>query len=644
MIEKILSSFPCQTHALFLVTDPDAVLADEAVLVELHARGFTLIQEQDPIALRERVEQARPWTLESPLLVVTPGSLDALPYDLWQQGHHVTLALHAFFPRLSYPELRALTPAQRARLRAAPAPPRSLGRRATRGYLLQHVFDADLAHLCSPADLLIWLDAYHRRPDVMPPALQETLLARLSGVPAYADWPLPQLLCQKEACKTFVQTQWERYLQLPPGRGAAEARVAYLDFAADVDLQNMVGQLVRSGTLVPVPDVLPVSHPAWADPGLLSDESERLPQRLAAELDAVQAALARLPDSPRWTDWQPFAWDWAKFTATYYHPDLQPQPDVTQAYRRLQQQVDARFSGWLVQRYAPLATQRLPLPHHLYHIPHYLAHQYAPDTGKRVALIVLDGLALADWIAIRRVWTMRHPTWGWQERLVLAQIPTLTSVSRQALVGGLCPRDFPETLTTPKKEPARWHDFWRGRDLDGHAAPYIRLRARDKALPAELTSTHSRALCAVDIALDTFVHHATLGSRDFCSSLRLWLQQDSFYLEQAIEALLAKGFVVALTGDHGHTEAVGIGQPQEGITAETRGKRARLYRDRRLAEAAQADFPDTYLWCSKGLLPDDVYALMPKGRFAFTTPQATVVSHGGMTLDEVVVPFVIIAP
>jgi len=644
MLEQVLALFPPQTHAIFLVSDPDDVLADEAILTALHAQGFTLAREHDPVRLRHRVEQARPWSREHPLIVVSDEPLDTLPYDLWQQGHHVTLALHTFFPRLSYPEIRALTPAQRARLNMAPQPQQTLGRQATRRYLLRHVFDAVPEDLREPAVFLAWLDTYHRRPDPMPSTLGKTLLNVLKEEPAYADWPLRQLLADRQTLTTFVQTQWERYLQSPPRGEVAEPRVAYLDFAQDAGLQEIVGRLVRSGTLTPVSVAAPESTPGWAYPGILADESERLPQRLTAAFDALNAVWETLSADARWAEWQPLAWAWAELTATYYHPELTPTEAQAQTYQHLRQQVNQRFASWLNARYAALATQKLPRPHHLYHIPHYLAYHYAPQRERPVALIILDGLALADWTVIRHTWKARRPQWHWEENLVLAQIPTLTSISRQALVSGRRPADFADALTTTRYEPRHWQDFWRVHELGKRAAPYVRLRPRDANLPAELTSAHSRAICAVDVTLDDFVHNATLGTRDFYSSLHLWLQRDVAYLEAAIDTLLARNFVVALTGDHGHIEAVGIGQPREGILAETRGKRARLYEDCRTAEVIQETFPQTRLWHSQGLLPDNVCALMPHEHAAFTTSQATVVSHGGMTLDEVVVPFVIIAP
>jgi hypothetical protein len=89
-------------------------------------------------------------------------------------------------------------------------------------------------------------------------------------------------------------------------------------------------------------------------------------------------------------------------------------------------------------------------------------------------------------------------------------------------------------------------------------------------------------------------------------------------------------------------EAIGIGAPSEGVTAETRGKRARVYRDRAVAERAHGRFSDTDIWADDSLLPNDAFVLLPRARTAFTTAGELVVTHGGTTLDEMIVPFVTI--
>jgi hypothetical protein len=87
-------------------------------------------------------------------------------------------------------------------------------------------------------------------------------------------------------------------------------------------------------------------------------------------------------------------------------------------------------------------------------------------------------------------------------------------------------------------------------------------------------------------------------------------------------------------------QAWGFGRPSEGLTVDTRGRRARIYSDRHAVDTVREGFVETIRWHQDGLLPDDIWVLMPKGRKAFTIFNELVVTHGGTTLDEVVVPLV----
>ena len=129
--------------------------------------------------------------------------------------------------------------------------------------------------------------------------------------------------------------------------------------------------------------------------------------------------------------------------------------------------------------------------------------------------------------------------------------------------------------------------------------------------------------------------------------LRAWLadggNDGSGYVEALIQSLLGRGYRVAVTSDHGHVEAVGIGQPQEGVMVTTRSKRARLYANERFARNVLESFASSLLWYDDGILPDDRWVLMAAAGEAYASPGERVVSHGGITLDEVVVPYCEIA-
>jgi hypothetical protein len=497
--------------------------------------------------------------------------------------------------------------------------------------------------LRQPADLIAWLNRYHHAADPMPPVLAERLLALLRAAPAYAGWPLDELLRDPAAFTQFIREQWRAYVQQETGQLLGEAPVRYLlPFEADPALQDTLPGLVRSGALEPVRVEAPEQLPAWARLAALAADEERLPRRIGELLAELHERLSVLLADARWPDWQTIARLWAELNALRHTPGARLDPTQQAACAEVQAKLDTLFLDWLRRRYAPLGSQRLPTPHHVHHVPHAIAYQRRQGQAERVALLVMDGMSLADWQRIGPAWRARHTDWRFHETLVLAQVPTITAISRQALVSGLRPADFADTLADNEAEPRQWAAFWGGEGLPEDACLYVHLALEREAPPPELESARVRALCLVDGSVDDLLHRARLGAVDLQASLRLWLEAQSPRLEALIAGLLARGFSVTVTSDHGHVEARGMGQPSEGLTVRTRSKRARVYPDRRAALNVQQAFSQTILWGQDGLLPDGVWALMPQGRAAFAPYNETVVTHGGPTLEEVVVPLVTI--
>jgi len=112
-------------------------------------------------------------------------------------------------------------------------------------------------------------------------------------------------------------------------------------------------------------------------------------------------------------------------------------------------------------------VQRLPTPHHVHHIPHFLAYLHNLGNLSKVVLLVMDCLSLADWQVISSVWTKRHPDWRIKTESLLAQIPTITSISRYALISGLRPADFPGGIGSGISEARTWELFWSHEGING---------------------------------------------------------------------------------------------------------------------------------------------------------------------------------
>ena len=137
--------------------------------------------------------------------------------------------------------------------------------------------------------------------------------------------------------------------------------------------------------------------------------------------------------------------------------------------------------------------------------------------------------------------------------------------------------------------------------------------------------------------IDKIMHGMELGTAGMHNQVRQWVGEQ--FMAGLIDSLFDNSFEVFLTSDHGNIEAEGYGRPTEGAIADLRGERARIYSDIILRSRVKERFPDAIEWPALGL-PEDYLALLAPGRSAFVRKGERIVGHGGVSLEEVVVPMV----
>ena len=105
--DAILNDFIPNVSKLTLVADPDSLLTEEKLALELHQRGFELIEFNDPVEFRYAYElkYRSIWDHgENTDLVVIlrlqDSELEYLPYDLLKAGRKLAFDLGALFPNL----------------------------------------------------------------------------------------------------------------------------------------------------------------------------------------------------------------------------------------------------------------------------------------------------------------------------------------------------------------------------------------------------------------------------------------------------------------------------------------------------------------------------------------------------------------
>ena len=257
----------------------------------------------------------------------------------------------------------------------------------------------------------------------------------------------------------------------------------------------------------------------------------------------------------------------------------------------------------------------------------------------KIALLVFDGLALDQWVQIRERLVEVTKRFVFDEGTSFAWLPTLTSVSRQAMFSGRKPREFEESIDTTNKEAHLWKAYWQEQGIKPNEIFYqksLRQVEQLDALEAALDQGRAKVVGLVVDEVDERLHKER-SKMDVAFWLANWLKTG--FVERLFSLLLERGFHIYLTADHGNVEAVGVGRPAEGDVPEARGERVRVYRSESLLlKAAAANLNSIQLDIAG--LPAGYMPLFAGGRTAFVPVGEQVVVHGGISVEELLVPFV----
>jgi len=682
--DHILQHFREPIHRLTLVADPDGLMLEEELLAAVRQNGFDLLPFEDPIAFRYAYESGyrQHWDEghDTDLVVILrspEASLRSLPYDLLQTGRALTFGLPDLFPKLSYPvvsdlNLVYLQPLYEAYQRHTG--PEEMGDRTSALFVLKHVFGIVPDMIKTPADLLKLLLSRHARGEQVPPRLNALLLKSLRRNHVCDNWPLEALLHNAIGFFAFLQKRWAGYLaaQQPAGTLVREPGPSY-DASAlpetpnskletplpfdEPDVRAYVDTLFLEGKLTPVSLPEDWTVEGWAQVGVELDEQQFELRRFTGLLEHLERELPTADTTHR--DWMGFADRWAKLTVLRHRlaPDLST--ETSDRYRALHLRMEKQFADWMVMRYHTLhSLPFLPTPVMVHRIPDYMAAYRNQQPESRLALVVVDGLALDQWLVIHDVWVEETHAWAMKESMVFAWVPTLTPISRQATFAGTIPQFFPDSWQTTEREASHWQRFWRERGLHPSSVGYLRnlgvkdleydesddshLPDGEATLEVELQNLlENPQIQVVGLVLNTvdnIMHGMQLGTAGMHQQVRLWLTRYR-YLTKLMNKLVEESFAVYLTSDHGNVWARGIGRPSEGVLVDKRGERARIYTDPAFLALAKQQSPTAIEWTNVGL-PAQLKVLLAPQLDAFLNVDHHAVCHGGIALEEVIVSFI----
>ncbi|BFN37815.1 BREX-3 system phosphatase PglZ [Fidelibacter multiformis] len=652
--EQILKEFTPNVARLTLVADPDSLLTEEKLSLKLRERGFDVIEYTDPVEFRYVYESTyrSAWDCgkHTDLVVILKSQvteIESMPYDLLQIGRKLSFSLGNLFPNMSYPIISKLDRSMLDKLFEAQqrTMPDRMGDNTTKDYVLRHVFGIAPELIPREVDLLRVLLHLHYGKYHIPSILAERLIQVLKENDSFKSWPLSEIVADDTAFYDFLQERWPVFLsrlsgpnqgrEAPSGYNLKYSGPDYLPFDHQ-DIKVYIDNLFLEGQLTPVEMPEVDSHAdSWIQTGIIIPNTDDEKQRTSRLFDLVEKELPET-DS-RYTDWIDFALKWAELSSLVYCSN---NTEHEIRLREISNTINTLFAEWLTNHYSGLINLPPTKPALLHHIPRRLARDLDLDGKDSVALIVVDGLSLDQWVTIRHLMKTQDSNLIMREHATFAWIPTLTSVSRQAIFSGKLPQYFPSSINTTNNEEKLWTQFWENQGVSRFEVVYKRSLGDGDALKTIDSLIHrgrTKVIGLVVDKVDKIIHGIQLGSAGMHNQIIQWCQKR--FLVELIRQLIDLKYDVWLTSDHGNIQCEGKGRPSEGVIAETRGERTRIYPTPELRSQVARTFPFAHEWQPVGL-PADFYPLVLSGNDAFVKTGDVIVGHGGISLQEVIVPLV----
>ena len=653
--DRILKEFVTDVSKLTIVSDPDGLLTEEHLVIELRTRGFEIIEFSNSIEFRFAYESRYRsiWDkgLNTDLIVAlrTPHSaLESLPYDLLQAGRKLSFSLGDLFPNMSYPVVEQLDRSLLDSLFDAQkkTSPDRMGDNATKDFILRHVFGVAAELISTEVELLRFLLRLHYGSLAIPSMLADRLVEVFENSGSFKGWSLSQIIPDAEQFFVFIQERWPIFLENLNQANQIKQDLEYYSLKVQgpvtlpfdhQDIRVYIDNLFVEGKLTPV-DLpgIELAKDSWILSGISAAKSDSEDLRISRLFEIVDDA--DLSMDSRYTDWIAFAMKWAELSALIH--TASNIEHKTRRYSETGQRLNSLFADWLETHYASLINLPPSTPAMLHHVPRHLARYIEDYKSKKIALVVVDGLSLDQWVTVRNIIQKQSSDLVLRESATFAWIPTLTSVSRQAIFSGKPPIYFPSSINSTNSEEKLWKQFWQGYDVSKLDIAYKRSLGdgdAEAAMDSLIDPTKTKVVGLVIDKVDKIMHGMQLGAAGMHNQIDQWCRGE--YLTSLLNYLSNHGYEVWITSDHGNIESIGKGRPTEGAIAESRGERVRIYPTPELRSQISSTFTFAREWLPSGL-PDDYFPLVATGNDAFVNEGGSIVGHGGVAIEEVIVPLI----
>lgn len=624
--KQIIDQIQISLHSLILVTDPDDLLSDEELILCLQDMKVDVQEVEDRADLRFIYENHSADKMGILLLKRRGNDKYYYPYDLMKIGHNVHLSVIQLFPKFSAPIIRQLdTDVIDALYSAFEQPQGSLSNKETCNYLLRKIYKLPYDLVETEAEWISLLIQLHSNKYRVPAVLKDHLINYIDENTSI-NKQFRELAQSQTALFDFLQEEWNRFVieNLNDGitvKDGTKSDVYYKKHPFQSDqLKAALQHFFIEGKLqsIEMKDDRHVPH--WAINGV----RKRSYDPSSDILYIINKVNERLTQEKLQYK------QWLEIIDLYSHAkEISLKYDLEDnLLSQIDEKIDETFKQWMLLEYKAL-------PSLSYYNGPIMVHQIIPfmqlHSEQKQALIVMDGMSFIQWKQIKNTLTN---SFSLEEAGVFAWVPTITEISRSSIFQGKIPK-----FHKSHKEEKAWKQAWMKEAISSLHITFENILSQgaySKSNFEVFNRSNNKKAAIIIRNIDTLLHGAIQGLRGLYAEMEVWLKTG--YLESLLEDLISEGYEVYLTSDHGNKESSGVGRVAQGSLVETKGERARIYKDKVFRDEAANQY-SSISWPNYGF-SDDQHFLLAESKEAFVTSGKEIVSHGGISLEEVIVPFI----
>ena len=285
--------------------------------------------------------------------------------------------------------------------------------------------------------------------------------------------------------------------------------------------------------------------------------------------------------------------------------------------------IESAFEKWIPEHYSKLSgsvdTRRPVLLNKV--------NDFIRKGNQKVALIVMDGMSFENYYTIKRM--IVDEPFSYDEEASFSFYPTVTAVARQSIFSGKLPLEHEKPFSLDNEEK-QWTTYWKEYGYRDNEIAFFNTKE-------EITIPLQTKVVGIVIGIcDQLMHEELQGLEGLRQGIENWVRKKQ--LVRLLQQLLDRGFAVFMTSDHGNTSAVADGRfKKPGVLAEPASRRAVIYQSYtdalELEKFSVIKFDGTYL-------PDEYTPYLFEDGVCYGDKGTEYITHGGMTLEETIVPFI----